>query len=327
MRRESMSVVIPVYNSEGSLGELVARLYAVLLAEQVPFEIILVNDGSRDRSWSVVCGLQRDYREVRGIDLSRNFGQHNALLCGIRAARHAVVITMDDDLQHPPEEIPKLLRQLEAGFDVVYGTPEHEPHGWWRGTASRLTKQVLARVMANQVVRGHSAFRAFRTSLREAFHDYRSPQVQIDALLSWGTTRFASVAVQHQPRSIGASNYTFSRLVAHTINMFTGFTTLPLKLASWIGFATMAFGLFVLVWVLGNYLVYGSSQPGFAFLASIITVFAGAQLFALGILGEYLGRVHFRLMDKPPYLVRQEAVTVAPSLTAGNPHSTEENAA
>jgi len=307
MRHDSLSVVIPVYNSEGSLADVVARLLPILEAEAVPFEIILVNDGSRDRSGDVIVRLEETWPAVRGIELSRNYGQHNALLCGIRAARHDVVVTIDDDLQHPPEEIPKLLRALEQGYDVAYGTAEREPHGWWRGAASRLLKWVLGRVLGAQTGRGVSAFRAFRTCLREAFRAYRGPHVMIDVLLTWGTTRFVSIPVAHHPRRVGTSNYSAARLAAHAVNLLTGFSTLPLRLATWVGFGSTVFGLLVLARVLLVYAVYGTSQPGFPFLASIIAIFAGAQLFALGILGEYMAQAHFRLMEQPAYVIRRDS--------------------
>jgi undecaprenyl-phosphate 4-deoxy-4-formamido-L-arabinose transferase len=199
---------------------------------------------------------------------------------------------------------------LADGYDVVYGTAEHEPHGWWRGLGSRLTKWVLGRILGAEAGRGVSAFRVFRTPLREAFRDYRSPHVLLDVLLSWGTTRFASVPVPHHPRRVGVSNYTFRRLVAHAVYLLTGFSTLPLRLASWAGFGCTVFGLLVFAWVIGNYVIRGTTQPGFPFLASIIAVFAGVQLFALGILGEYLAQVHSRLMEKPPYVVHHESGAV-----------------
>lgn len=307
MNSDSVSVVIPVYNSEGSIAEVVRQLYPVLEAEQVQFEIILVDDGSYDRSREIIAGLTRERSQVRGIELSRNYGQHNALLCGIRAARHAIVVTLDDDLQHPPAEIPRLLRKLAEGYDVVYGTAEHEPHGYWRGRGSRLSKWILGRILGADSGQNVSAFRVFRTSLREAFRDYRSPHVAIDVLLSWGTTRFASIAVPHHSRRIGVSNYTLRRLVVHAVNLFISTSTLPLRLASWVGFGSLVFGLLVLAWVLGNYAIHGTSQPGFPFLASIIAIFAGAQLFALGILGEYMARVHCRLMEKPTYVIHQSS--------------------
>ncbi len=212
---------------------------------------------------------------------------------------------MDDDLQNPPEEIGKLLALLGDGVDVVYGTPETEQHGFLRNQASRITKIALQSAMSAETARSVSAFRAFRTRLREAFASYAGPFVSIDVLLTWGSTRFAHVRVKHEPRTAGASNYTFRMLVTHALNMTTGFSTLPLQIASFIGFVFTLFGLFVLAIVLGTYVVNGgASVPGFAFLASIIAIFSGAQLFALGIIGEYLARMHFRSMDRPAYVVR-----------------------
>lgn len=300
----SLSVVIPVYNSEGSLRELVKRLEPVLSARAAPFEILLVNDGSRDRSWSVVSEIAREHAFVRGINLMRNYGQHNALLCGIRAAGNDVILTMDDDLQHPPEEIDALVGALDEGVDVVYGTPKQEPHGLLRGLASRLTKLALERAMGAETARKVSALRVFRTHLRDAFSEYRSPHVSVDILLTWATTRFASVVVRHDERKVGASNYSLRMLFTHALNMVTGFSTLPLRMASWIGFAFTLFGIAVLGFVLSRYLVYGSVVQGFPFLASLIAIFSGAQLFALGIIGEYLARMHVRMMDRPAYTVR-----------------------
>lgn len=301
--------MVPVYNSEGSLRELVARLTRTLERSTSVFEVILVNDGSRDRSWQVICELQGELASVRGIDLMRNYGQHNALLCGIRSATCDVIVTIDDDLQNPPEEIVKLLDRLDAGFDVVYGTPEIESHGLWRDLASRVTKIALQSTMGASTARKVSAFRAFRTTVREAFATYRGPFVSIDVLLTWGTTRFEAVVVRHDPRRIGASNYTFRKLVTHALNMMTGFSTLPLQLASVTGFFFMLFGVGSLIYVVGRYLLQGTTVAGFPFLASQIAIFSGAQLFALGVIGEYLARMHFRMMERPTYAVREHSAS------------------
>ncbi len=297
------SVVVPVYNSEATLEELVKRLGAVLGGLGTPYEVILVNDGSRDRSWERIRGLAQERPWVRGINLMRNFGQHNALLCGIRAARHDLIVTLDDDLQNPPEEIPKLLARLEQGCDVVYGTPQKRQHGWWRNLASGVTRLALQNAMGAATARQVGPFRAFRSRLREAFADYRNPYVSIDVLLTWGSTRFAGIPVRHDPRPTGASQYTFRKLLTLALNMMTGFSTLPLQLASLLGFSLTLFGVVVLVYVLARYLMAGGSVPGFPFLASIIAIFSGAQLFALGIIGEYLSRIHFRMMERPSYAI------------------------
>lgn len=301
-----ISVIVPVYNSAGTLPSLVRALESVLPGCGEKFELILVNDSSPDDSWRVIGELAARYAWVVGINLMRNSGQHNALLCGIRAARYELIATIDDDLQNPPDQIPLLMRKLAEGFDVVYGTPEREQHGLLRDLASQITKMVLQNAMGAEIAGNISAFRVFRTQVREAFREYRGPFVSIDVLLTWGTTRFGAMRVRHEPRKEGVSGYTLKKLVLHALNMMTGFSVLPLQLASMIGFTFTVLGLAALVFVIGRYLMQGSAVPGFPFLASIIAIFSGAQLFALGIIGEYLARVHFRIMDRPPYTVRSE---------------------
>jgi undecaprenyl-phosphate 4-deoxy-4-formamido-L-arabinose transferase len=301
--RRSISVVTPVYNGEASIAELCRRLAEVLPRISTQHEVIFVNDGSRDRSWETISELSSRSPMVRGLNLMRNYGQHNALLCGIRAAKYEVIVTMDDDLQHPPEEIPRLLARLEEGFDVVYGAPKTEQSGLMRALASRITRLALRAAIGSEVAKNVSAFRVFRTQLREAFAGYQSPFVSIDVLLTWATTRFGATTVAFQPRGSGSSNYTFAKLVRHAFDMMTGFTTLPLQLASLVGFGFTLFGLGVFIYVVGRYFLE-ASIPGFPFLASIIAIFSGAQLFALGVIGEYLARMHFRTMNRPAYAVR-----------------------
>jgi undecaprenyl-phosphate 4-deoxy-4-formamido-L-arabinose transferase len=293
-----------VYNSAEILPHLVERLAPVLRVQGVPHELVLVNDGSRDASWNTILDLAARNPWVRGLCMMRNYGQHNALLAGIRAARFDTTLTMDDDLQHPPEELPRVLARLTDDVDVVYGPPEQEQHGLLRDLASVITKLALQSTMGAETSRMASALRVFRTQLRDAFADYHSPFVSIDVLLTWATTRFAAERVRHDPRTIGQSNYTFGKLARHALNMMTGFSVLPLQLGSIVGFAFTVFGLAVLAYVLGRFVLTGSSVAGFPFLASIIAIFSGAQLFALGVIGEYLARMHFRLMEKPTYCTR-----------------------
>lgn len=305
MPYEPVAVVVPVYNSEGTLAQLARRLEAVLSSRGSAYEIILVNDGSRDGSWDVIRQLAGKHAPLRGINLLRNYGQHNALLCGIRAAKYEVVVTMDDDLQHPPEEIPKLLDELAEGYDVVYGTPQKERHSLWRTLAAQITKLAVQSMLGAETARSISSFRALRVRPGDLLSEYQGPFVSIDVLLTWGTSRFAAVPVRHEPRTVGASTYGSAKLVAHALEMITGFSTLPLRLASLIGFVLTVFGLALLLYVLGWYLIQGSSVPGFSFLASMIAIFSGAQMFALGIIGEYLARMHFRLMNRPMYVIRE----------------------
>ena len=241
-----ISVVVPVYNSSAILPQLVKELEVELPKCSNEFELILVNDASPDHSWQVITDLAKERAWIHGINLMRNVGQHNALLCGIRAAKYEVVVTIDDDLQNPPDEIPRLLAKLQEGFDVVYGVPEHQQHGLLRDLASKITKVVLQNAMGAEIARNISAFRVFRTQVREAFQQYRGPFVSIDVLLTWGTTRFGAVQVRHEPRREGVSGYTLRKLILHALNMMTGFSVLPLQIASLIGFAFTIFGLLAL---------------------------------------------------------------------------------
>lgn len=314
-----ISVVVPVYRSQEILKELYRRIVAAIEPIDKNFELVLVEDCGGDKSWDVIQELSTKDSRIHGIHLARNYGQHNALLCGIRAARGDIVVTLDDDLQNPPEEIHKLLKKLDEGYDVVYGTPTLETHGFLRDQASRITKIALQSAMGVEIASKVSAFRVFRTQLRDAFADYRSPTVNIDVLLSWGSCRFSVVTVQQHKRAVGESGYTVRKLIAHAMNMMTGFSPLPLQMASVLGFIFGAFGFILLTYVVGRYLLEGSSVQGFPFLASIIAIFSGVQLFALGIFGEYLSRMHFRSMDRPPYFVHQN--TPENSVRNSDPHT------
>lgn len=300
-------MVVPAYNSGEILPHLVERLRPVLEATGQPFELVIVNDGSRDGTWMVIQRLAAANPWVRGICNMRNYGQHNALLAGIRSARFAVTVTMDDDLQHPPEELPKLLAALTDDLDVVYAPPEKEQHGLLRDLASIITKMALKSAMGAGNARMVSALRVFRTRVRDAFDGFQGPFLSIDVLLTWGTTRFGCVRLRHDPRMTGKSNYGLGSLIRHALNMMTGFSVLPLEIASIVGFVFTLFGVGILSYVLIMHFVREDSVAGFPFLASIIAIFSGAQLFALGIIGEYLARMHFRSMGKHTYTVSETA--------------------
>ena len=305
-RIKSISVIIPVYNSADTIVPLHRRIVSVLTELVVDYEIIFINDASMDKSLDIIYSLSINDENVKCIDFNKNYGQHNALLCGIRQANYDLIVTLDDDLQNPPEEIPKLLEKLDQGNDVVYGYPKIEQHGFFRNVASMFTKMALKTTMGISIARHVSAFRVFRTELRDSFSDYKGSFISIDVLLSWGTNSFSAIPVNHEQRAEGKSNYTVRKLINHALNMITGFSVLPLQIASIMGIVLAIFGLFVLIYVVGRFLLQGSPMPGFPFIASIISIFSGAQLLAIGIIGEYLARMHFRTMDKPQYFIRQK---------------------
>ena len=300
--RMNCSVVIPVYRGEETLESLIEQLGTVLPQVAEVYEFILINDGSPDNSWEIIGRLASQHDWVRGIALMRNYGQENATLCGIRAARYDVIVTMDDDLQHNPEELPKLLSKLDEGYDVVYGVPRTRRQTWWKSILSTVVKRAISSVIGLPAIRDMSSYKAFRASLKPAFAGITSPDVQIDVLLSWGTTRFAAVQIEEATRKAGRSNYNINKLIKVSLLILTNYTTIPLRFASILGFLFTIFGFIVLVYVVTVFFTVGSI-PGFSFLASAITIFSGVQLFGLGIIGEYLARMFERTSGKQPYIV------------------------
>jgi undecaprenyl-phosphate 4-deoxy-4-formamido-L-arabinose transferase len=303
--KRGVSVVVPTYGNEQGLEPLVTDILETLQRENRTFEILFVNDGSPDATWDAIQRLHSLHPEVRGINLMRNYGQHNALLAGILNARQDVVVTVDDDGQTPPVEIPKLLNKLDEGYDLVYGARDKEQHGLVRNLASRLTKSLVQYAMRARLARSITSFRAFRTDLlREYPHD-GPPSVFIDALLDWNAQKVTSVLVEHRMRGTGKSTFSWTKLVNHAVNMVTGLSVVPLQLAVLLGFLATLFGLCLFVYVFGSYLLQGSKVPGFTFLAIVILLFSGVQLCVLGIIGEYLSRIYLRLLGKPAFVIKE----------------------
>lgn len=300
---DGLSIVVPVFRSEKTLRELVSRISNSVSNKS--FEIILVDDASSDGTWAEICSIAAQNSNVMGLRLGRNSGQHGALLAGVRAAKFQTVITIDDDLQNPPEEIDKLLNALVAGVDVVYGVSTEVKQSFYRRSGSKLTRKFFASTLGFNSAVSMSSLRAFRTVLRDGFNTPLGPNVSLDALLTWSTTRFTIVEVKHDERQVGKSHYTFRKLVRFMIDMATGYSALPLRIASAIGFLTIAFGAVLLVYVIGRPILTGERVQGFPMLASTIIIFSGVQIFLLGILGEYIGRMHFRVMNKPTYMVAE----------------------
>jgi glycosyltransferase involved in cell wall biosynthesis len=300
-----VSIVVPAFRSASSLPVLVDRVAAVLDGASTPYELVLVDDGSEDGTWNAIQALAGTERPVRGLRLARNCGQHAALLAGIRSARREQIVTLDDDLQFRPESIPLLLDALAGGADLVYGVAEQRRHGRIRDIATAAAKWSMRIVTGDPLVSRISALRAFRTELRGGFERFDGPYVSMDALLLWSTRRVAEVTVPHDPREEGESGYSARSLARHALTVIVGFSSRPLRLASALGFICTAFGAVLLAYVMVRYLTEGSAVPGFAFLASAISIFSGVQLFALGVIGEYLARMYPQVMGRPAYSIAE----------------------
>ena len=303
-----MSVVIPVYHSRSTIGLVVDRVKQHLDSHNAKFEVILVDDGSGAETWSVVREIANREQHVKAIRLGRNYGQHSAILAGVRSAKFPIVVTIDDDLQNPPEEITKLVKVLieSANVDVVYGVPTSTAQPLWRRTFGRGIRVFLGKTMGIGEATKFTSFRAFRTKLRNGFNARLGPGVSIDALLAWSTDSFSSVTVEHNEREVGKSNYSVRKLLRFAVDTVTGYSTLPLRLSSLLGLVTATGGLVLLVFFVMVPVFQGISVQGFPFLASTIILFSGIQLISLGVIGEYLARMHFRVMQKPEYFVMEE---------------------
>jgi len=307
-----VSIVIPCYRSEQTLGPLVEAIFAALAEPPAAsvvseFEVVLVVDGSPDGTAKVANNLATVHPEVRAIELRRNYGQHNALLAGITYAKHEVVVTMDDDLQHLPDQIPALLAPLARGeADLVYGVPREEEHGVWRSAASRTVKRGLA-LAGVPKAEDVSAFRAFWTAQREGFARADDPYVSLDVMLSWTTTSISRVMVHMDKRLVGTSSYSLRTLVRHSLNMITGYSNVPLRVVAWLGGVCAFIGAALGAVVIWKFAAGETTVAGFTTIAAMVAVFSGAQMLSLGIIGEYLGRLHTRSTGKPTFLVKTDS--------------------
>lgn len=299
----SYTIVIPVYNSGTTLRPLIDRIVAVLARQNAPYEIIMVEDNGSDDSWDIMKSLLPLYPQLRLFKLTRNFGQHNALMCGFAQSRGEFIITIDDDLQNPPEEITKLISKINDGYDVVYGVATLKKHHPVRNIGSFLVRQMYKTIFKSTV--NLTAFRIIRGSIIKGILAYNKNFTFIDGLIAWHTSNISEVEVHHASRSNGLSGYSVRKLLSLAMNMFTNFSIIPLQLVSFLGifFASVGFSL-SLVYLL-KYLIWGVPVPGFTSVIIGITMFSGVQMLSLGLIGEYLGRIHLNINSKPQYFIRE----------------------
>jgi undecaprenyl-phosphate 4-deoxy-4-formamido-L-arabinose transferase len=299
----ALSIVIPVYNGSESIGELVAALEAL----EVPggIEIVLVVDGSPDNSLDVCRELASQARvPITLIEHARNFGEHNAVMTGLRHARGAHVINMDDDLQNPPEEVSRLLRHAQqTGADVVYTYYEESKHAAWRNLGSRFTNWIAGFVLDKPDGLYLSSFRCMSAFVVREITRYEGPFPYIDGLILQVTQKIDRLLVRHLPRAVGRSNYTMRRLLRLWTSMFVNFSVMPLRISTLTGFALSVLGglggLAAIIEAL-----FFSPPAGWASLFVAVLLLSGVQLMILGIVGEYLGRLYLTANRKPQSVVR-----------------------
>lgn len=302
-----LTVVIPVYRAEGCLTELHRRLIASLESVVDTFEIIFVEDSGGDDSWKIIEQLARNDKRVRGIKLSRNFGQQAATMCGMAQSRGHWVATIDDDLEQSPEDIVSLLAKAEEGFSLVYGVFPRRSHSWWRNVTSNVVRR-LFKLAIPQLNFSYTSFRLIEGDIARALCQFESPFPFIDGYLSWLTSNYATVVSEHSSRHHGKSNYTFKKLLGLTVNCFVTFSDLPLRMASWLGILSFLIGMIWISIIVLMKLLGEIQVSGFASLMAGIILFGGLQLLILGIFGEYLARINFKTSRKPLYLIGKATV-------------------
>lgn len=304
----TISVVVPVYNSFQTLHELMRRLTALFEQSlQVDFEVIFVNDGSSDGSWKLLERLANSNPHVVAVNLTRNFGQHNALMCGFAEASGEYVVTIDDDLQIPPEEISALYAEVQKGYDIVYGLYRSKKHSLFRNLGSEFVQFVYMKTFDTKI--RLTSFRIIRKEIVDKILSYDNSFTFIDGLISWYTANIGKVYVEHLERKAGRSGYSVKRLIVLALNMLTNFSIGPVQVASMIGilFSLTGFGFGAFFFL--KKLIFGVPVSGFTSIIVAVTIFSGVQLLTLGILGEYISRIHINVNRRPQYAVREIVTT------------------
>lgn len=303
-----ISVVIPVYNEEENLEELGRRLIHTLTSMGRPAEIILVDDGSTDRSWQEITELHQtapDSVQIRGLQFHRNFGQHQAIFAGFQAARGKILITLDADLQNPPEEIPRLIAKLEEGFDTVGGWREDRRDSWLRKLPSLLVNRTMSWVTGVKLRDYGCMLRAYSREVVEGINRCNESSSFIPALANLYARRVAEIPVGHAERERGASKYSLFKLIHLNFDFMTGFSHFPIHAVGFMGIAIALLGLLFALFLFFRRIFVGPEVEGVFTLFAILFVFVGLNTLGLAVVGAYVGRIYREVRGRPRYIIRQ----------------------
>jgi undecaprenyl-phosphate 4-deoxy-4-formamido-L-arabinose transferase len=301
----SLDIIIPVYNSSKYLGELLESILAQDCYKGLEVRIILVNDGSQDDTLEVCQSFSKKHAEIITLDLMRNFGQHAAIFAGLSVSNSDLILTMDDDGQHPPDSIPRMLASMDKDTDVVYGVAETEEHTHLRNFFSKSFKWLIFRLLGVKNARKVSAFRLIRSEVLKSNNSVNFNSVILDVVIHWNTTRIIAIDVPMNKRRYGDSNYNFLKLMKLSGNAISSYSTRPLRIASLLGLVSFASSTMIFLLIFIRYVLGDIQVPGFATIALLVTSIGSVQLVTLGIFGEYLGNIHQKAIGKPHYLIRK----------------------
>jgi len=304
-REMLLSIVVPVYRSEDILPSLVRRINEEMLKEGLTdkFELLLVNDASPDNSWSVICLLARQYPFIKGISLRRNAGQHNATMAGLNNASGEIIVIMDDDLQHPPSAIGKMIGAILNGHDVCYTNYLNRQHALWKKVGSSFNDWVATHLLNKPKGVYLSSFKAMRREIVDEVIKYDGPYAYVDGLMLDVTDSITVIDIEHQSRLTGDGNYNLARSISLWLKMATSFSVLPLRLASFMGLFFAFLSLVLIGVVLTQKMLNPELAAGWTSLMATVVFIGGVQMFCIGVIGEYLGRAYLKLNGKPQFVV------------------------
>ena len=300
-----LSIVIPVYNEEPNIQRLFDRLYPVMKGIGKPFEIIFTDDGSRDRSLELLKGLVAAYPEVRVVEFNGNFGQHMAIMAAFEISRGEIVITLDADLQNPPEEIPKLISAMEQGHDVVGSIRQHRQDSFFRKTASQLVNITTRKMTGMKMSDYGCMLRAYHRNVVDNINRCGEQTTFIPALAQTFAANPGEVEVAHAERLEGESKYSFYSLIRLNFDLMTGFSVVPLQLFALMGILTSLFAVAFAIFLLVRRFIVGSEVEGVFTLFAILFFFLGITIFGIGIVGEYVGRIYQEVRSRPRFVIRR----------------------
>ena len=300
-----ISIVIPVYNEEGNLGNLFDRLYPVMQGIGKPFEIIFTDDGSSDRSLELLKMLAKAHPEVRVVEFNGNFGQHMAIMAAFEISRGEIVVTLDADLQNPPEEIPKLIAAVEQGHDVVGSIRQQRQDSFFRRMAS-LSVNIITRKMTGMQMSDYGCMlRAYHRNVVDNINRCDESSTFIPALAQTFAANPGEVAVAHAERTEGESKYSLYKLIRLNFDLMTGFSVVPLQIFALMGILTSLFAVAFAGFLLVRRFIVGAEVEGVFTLFAILFFFIGITIFGIGIVGEYVGRIYQEVRRRPRYVVRK----------------------
>lgn len=305
MEQPYLSIVIPVYNEEANLGCLMERLYPAIQNTGHSFEIIFTNDGSSDRSLEVLIRMEAEYKEVKVLDFTGNFGQHMAILAAFEISSGEIVITLDADLQNPPEEIPRLVDEIEKGHDVVGTIRQQRQDSSFRKMASRIVNITTNKITGMQMRDYGCMLRAYHRHVVDNINRCKESTTFIPALAQTFASNPTEIEVGHAERAEGESKYSFYKLIRLNFDLMTGFSVVPLQLFALFGIITSLLSVAFAVFLLVRRFIVGAEVEGVFTLFAILFFFIGIIIMGIGIVGEYVGRIYQEVRKRPRFVVRR----------------------